>query len=521
MRIMIVDDEVIIRTGLASVIQWHELGLELLEPAASAEEALGRMPQERPNIVLTDIRMTGRSGLELAEETRRRWPDTEVIILSGYDDFKYTQQAIRQGVADYLLKTSSPEEIMKTVLEAKQRIEEKQADSRLHHYKSKEARNRLFERWVVEGDTAGISGGMLSSSLPWLRAGDDPLKLQHQVLLITAEGWGDSSASARLLLFAVENTLNDMLLCETLNLKERVVVVRAVEGTARMASRDEALLGKIERLLKCRLFTGAGKPVNRIEELHESYLTAEHAFGYKGIVEGSVCRYDDVRNRRGGKLVCAYEDEVELFSILLEDHLLSLKEWVRRFICEQLADPQVTRESLEASIHSVVLSAYRWLERVHTASGCSASGKKSPPDFKLKWSLSPQEALFQQLYSVMKLYHGHLAEGQATHVQKALAFIEVNLENDIGLQQVAKHVHLHPGHLSDVFKKETGVTFVDYITRLKMRRAMEILTVSPAKISEVAAKVGYEDVKYFTQLFKKHSGRTPKDFREASRRKPD
>ncbi|WKL01075.1 response regulator [Paenibacillus amylolyticus] len=96
MRLLIVDDEVIIRTGLASVIAWHELGIELLQPAASAEEALTRLAEERPHILMTDIRMTGRSGLELAEEGLRLLPELEVIILSGYDDFSYAQQAIHK-----------------------------------------------------------------------------------------------------------------------------------------------------------------------------------------------------------------------------------------------------------------------------------------------------------------------------------------------------------------------------------------------------------------------------------------
>ena len=96
----------------ASVIAWHELGIELLTPAASAEEALTRMARERPHILMTDIRMTGRWGLELAAEGLQLLPELEVIILSGYDDFSYAQQAIRQGVTDYLLKTSKPEEII-------------------------------------------------------------------------------------------------------------------------------------------------------------------------------------------------------------------------------------------------------------------------------------------------------------------------------------------------------------------------------------------------------------------------
>src|SRR5690606_30540369 len=106
----------------------------------------------------------------------------------------------------------------------------------------------------------------------------------------------------------------------------------------------------------------------------------------------------------------------------------------------------------------------------------------------------PQDALFQHLYTIMKIYHTQHAEGQTAHVHKAMAFIEEQLEHDVSLQQVAKHVHLHPNHLSEVFKKSTGMTFGDFVIRKKMSRAMEILAVSPAKVSEVASQVGYEDV---------------------------
>lgn len=163
MRLLIVDDEVIIRTGLASVIAWHELGIELLTPAASAEEALTRMTEERPHILMTDIRMTGRSGLELAEEGLHMLPELEVIILSGYDDFSYAQQAIRQGVTDYLLKTSKPEEIIKTVLQAKHRITERWAEKSREGQLLRENKQQLFTAWIIDGNVESGSSPLFSS----------------------------------------------------------------------------------------------------------------------------------------------------------------------------------------------------------------------------------------------------------------------------------------------------------------------------------------------------------------------
>ncbi|CAG7644781.1 HTH-type transcriptional activator RhaR [Paenibacillus solanacearum] len=517
MRIMIVDDEVIIRTGLAQVIQWEALGLELLEPAASAEEALERMPRERPNIVLTDIRMTGKTGLQLAEEAKQIVPEAEIIILSGYDDFEYMQQAIRQEVSDYLLKTSRPEDIIKTVMRAKRRIEERWAVHSRDVFKNKEARNRLFERWVIAGDTAGMDQELPKGILSRLfaereRAVDDRL----QILLVAAEGWDDTAAPGSLLLFAVENMLGDLLPhSETLVQDKRIVVaIRCKSGIGCDLRHVRAVTDKIERMLKCRLFVAAGLPVEKPEQLHESYTAADYAFGYRALLSEDRVEYMAVLQRKGGKTVCTHEEELELSSILLDHDAIALKDWVNRYIQVQLDDPHMTLESLEASVRSVAVSAHRWLERVMSATGRGGTLEEKPAPLQWERGTAPRDALFQHLYAVMKLYHHRYADGKATHAQKAMAYIEEHLGGDVGLAQAARHVHVHPSHLSEVFKKETGMTFGDYVTRQRMRRAMEILSVSPAKVSEVAAEVGYEDVKYFGQIFKKYTGKTPSEYRE-------
>jgi len=516
MRIMIVDDEVIIRTGLARVIKWEELGLELLEPAASAEEAIERIPIEKPNILLTDIRMTGKTGLELAEEAKKLLPDLDVIVLTGYDDFKYTQQAIRLGVNDYLLKTSRPEEIIQTVLRAKKRLEEKWHAHSQDRLKHTEARNRLIERWIIDGDVAAIGPQLQDVFLSGIFAPAERDPKQFQIWLVSGEGWMDSPSAESLLLFAIENMLREMLACETLIHRNRVLVAIPVDASNKQLEvrhRNSVLL-KIERLLKCTIFAAVGVPVPTPEKLHESYVSADHIFDYKGLLGQQIVDYEDIRNRKGGKTFCTLEEELALFSIFLEDDPLALKGWVQKFVQEQLEDPQFTLETLEASIRSAAVAASRWLERVQAATGRHA--EEGPEPFRYERGMPPKDALFQYLYAVMKQYHRQIAGGQAGHVQRAKAFIETNLGKDVGLQQVAKHVHVHPNHLSEVFKKETGMTFGDYVTQQKMRRAAEILTTTPAKINEVAAAVGYADVKYFSQIFKKYSGKTPSEFREGA-----
>ncbi|MEX1029063.1 MAG: response regulator [Paenibacillaceae bacterium] len=516
MKIMIVDDEIIIRTGLAKVINWHELGLELLTPAASAEEVLERIPTERPDILLTDIRMTGKTGLELAEEARVILPNLEIIVLSGYDDFIYMQNAIRQNVSDYLLKTSRPDEIIRTVLKVKQRIEQKWAIQSKDRNKDLAEQHRVIERWVVVGDTTGVDKELINEIFLPLQD-DSRTELTAPILrvvLISAEGWGPMKNSQSLLLFAIDNAVNDLLKCVTFVQKNRVVIVVKSGQTQLEQQQLRASFLKIESALKCKLWMIWGKPVNLLVDLHTSYETAELASGFKHLLNKSEWEYADIEHRKGGKTVCNYEDEKELSSILLEGDPMALKRWVQQYIQVLMADPEVTPQSVEASLQSVSFAAQRWLNRVVESIGTATTQELSLEPLHYQDELIQYDVLFQHLYSILKLYHNQLSEGQATHVFKAVAYIQEHIGDNLSLQQVASFVHLHPGHLSVVFKKESGMTFRDFVMKKKMEYAMDSLAVSPAKISEIAAGVGYDDVKYFGQIFKKYTGKTPSDYRE-------
>ncbi len=517
MKIMIVDDEIIIRTGLAKVINWHELGLELLTPAASAEEVLERIPTERPDILLTDIRMTGKTGLELAEEARVTLPNLEIIVLSGYDDFIYMQNAIRQNVSDYLLKTSKPDEIIRTVLKVKQRIEQKWAIQSKDRYKDLAEQHRIYERWVINGDKNETDQDLIHDIFAPLLQGikNEANPQEFRVVLISADGWGMKESAKSLLLFAIDNAVNDLLRCVTLVQKNRIVVAMKSGFSTLEQQQLRSNLLKIESVLKCKLTIIGGKPVDHMTHIHESFLTAELAFAFKPLLTSREWwDYADIEHRKGGKTVCSYEDEKELSSILLEGDPLALKRWVQLYIQTLSDEPEVTPQSFEASVQSASFAAHRWLNRVIVSTGSGSALELNLAPLAYHVESLPDDVLFQNLYTIMKLYHNEISEGQATHVYKAIAYIQEHIGDNLSLQQVASFVHLHPGHLSVVFKKESGMTFRDFVMKKKMEHAMDILTVSPAKISEVAAEIGYDDVKYFGQIFKKYTGKTPSDYRE-------
>ncbi|MNJ58120.1 HTH-type transcriptional activator Btr [compost metagenome] len=116
--------------------------------------------------------------------------------------------------------------------------------------------------------------------------------------------------------------------------------------------------------------------------------------------------------------------------------------------------------------------------------------------------------------SMMKQY-SQMVSG-VSPVQRALAYIHDHLDQSLSLSQVAKHVHMNPNYFSEVFKRETGQNYIEFVTQAKLRKAMTLLRETPAKISEVAYQIGYEDIKHFNRLFKKFTGLTPSEYRSKS-----
>lgn len=511
MKIMIVDDEVIIREGLSTVIDWKQLGFTLLPPAESAEEALERMPAEKPDLILSDIRMFGKDGLTMAKEAKELLPHVEIIMLTGYDDFEYMQQAIRNEVSDYLLKTSRPGDIIQAVLRAVQRIRNNWETQSKALLKDKEIRKRWFEKMLTEGISE--ENHLLSDYFPLLK----PIEAQFQVLLIKAAGWGDKDSNRQLLQFAVDNMLREMIHCETMHMSSMLAVVLRVEEGWRVEGRYRALAAKVEHLLKCTLYCAVGTPANTGNELHISYRNAVQASKYWTMfAQERIWSHERIKARKGWRTLCSREEEAELSQLLLSGDTLRLNQWIGSCISEYLEHPDATYDSLSSYIQSLAISGFRWLERVASE---SETDQARISDFT-SWGeqngdTALRASLQKYLHAVMNVYRQSLSKGPSAYVERVAAFVRASIGSQkLTLAQAARHVHLHPGHLSEVFKKETGSNFSDFLVKQKLERAREMLKDPSVKISDISRSLGYEDIKYFSQLFRKHYGQTPSEYRK-------
>ncbi|MGF7031097.1 two-component system response regulator YesN [Paenibacillus mucilaginosus] len=517
MRLMIVDDEDIIRRGLSTVIDWTEIGLTLLPPAASAEEALERIPEEKPHVLFTDIRMPGMDGIELAGRVRELLPGTETVILTGYDDFGYAREALREGVSDYLLKTSRPEEIIRAAAKAKQRVLERWEARRQESLQTAALRHQLIERLLAQGPGTASESPLPAALQSWFRrsglCGPEGQPVPLRVLLVQAEGWGDGPF-AGLLLGAAENILYELLPCVTLLKADRVAVILPADGAAAAGGQDLArALERLGATLKCSVFAALGGTAADPAGLPASCREAERVLGFRELLGGrGLFTPEQLSGRTGSRTVCSQAEEAELAALLAGGSATGLRRFVSRIVRAELEHPAATPQSLQAFLHSLVLSGHRWLERA--LEGTSAPGYAPLPEA----GGQAEEEVYRRLAAVMERFHASLSESRGGYIPKAVAYIRDHLDDpNLSLQQAAAVVHLSPSHFGEVFKRGTGQTYLEFVTGERMRRAAALLRESPAKVSEVAQRAGYEDIKYFGQLFKKYAGVTPSEYRQSVR----
>jgi two-component system response regulator YesN len=531
---LIVEDEPNIRGGLARHPVWKELGVARVLEADDGLTALERI-REEPGIrlVLTDIRMKKMSGLDLI----RQMYDTlafqgKTIILSGYDDFQYARTAMKYDVVDYLLKPVDMGELARVASRALAELEkeERQSESlRLMENAMPKLMEEMLQRLVEAPTDAGPSPQMKkelqSYGLLWLTA--RPLSLMVlEADNLKVSSSGEKAADPSLVFFAIGNVA-EYTLYEYAAQAGPYVRFRSsrhdqwivIFGTPPEEGDDsQAKLSGLALAAELR---------TRMRTYVKVGVSIAVAEGAANEPPGDLYR-EALEKLTRIRLYGDEDEEGEAAESLREVDMLSgtealvdlLKHGDAGDVSKATAHfPLLVREWNLGKLRDLHHRAFEWLldlfEAARKAGWNQDHWRRNPLElWESIQAYDTLEALQTFVERQLLLVNEGLRETPRNQVlQTAERYIREHYTEPLTVQTIADQAYVTPEWLSTLFKKHHDSTVLDYITKLRMERAKELLQDVGLKIYQVGGLVGYRDAVYFSRLFRKHAGVTPKEYR--------
>lgn len=528
-KICVIDDIGTVTEGIATQINWEEHGIAVCGTANNGEAGWELIDAERPDIILTDIRMPRMDGIALTEKIKEQMPASKVLLITGYNDFEYAQQALRLGAFDLITKPFSLQQIEQAALKAKHSIERE----REQRWKLQNMENLLKESLpVLQQEFFQLlirHKANKQSTLERLKFLDvdlDPERLAVMVLKVDhflEDSQPMSVKDTELMRFALQNIMK-----ETLQEFVKGIVYR--ESLDRFVaifniSRDTTALSIAE---KCRehvnaytrytLSIGLGEAVDHLEQLPLSYEQAIAALSLHFYTGGNgVFVYHDLAPL-GGVAVPAYshEEEQELALAVRsgnESRALSI------------LDSIFTRFGAQKSFRNpdYLLSLCYELGYIllRTLQEKLPGEQLDPLGLQLR-NIRAQALSFVELQNQIKeicsigcrLIEALFRTNTMKAIDTSLGYIHANLHMELTIAHCASQVYLSPSHYANIFKKSTGLTFNQYLTQERMEQAKAML-LEDKQVQDISELLGYANRRYFSDLFKKHTGMTPSEFRQS------
>ena len=542
LKIFLAEDEVVIRETIKKMIPWEELGFELVGVAADGEMALPLLLRQKPDLLITDIKMPFMDGLTLARLAKKELPNLKIVILSGYDDFNYAKRAISIGVEDYLLKPITKKALSERLSEIRSRYEDEKTQK--EYYEKFLREMQAYEKNSSRDFFEALVRGSMDTMEVYKKAekiGLDIVAEAYNILIFTMnceedfsgqkEEYSEWEAESLLLLegFFAGNPSATLFRSNVFSYgvlikgqKEKIE-----EETRKCVEEIQKILNrKTERR---QWFLAAGQPVERLSQIQKSYHTASRAFSQRYLYDENILYYDEmktieVHSNAEESAVNEYLQKVDvnaLNPVILQKFLSNgLQEETKNFVKDYFY--AIGQEPLESNIFRNYVALNVRFSVISFLKGLGCDTKKVDSENteemlaecgkNIENAISYAENMISQAIVLRDQNSGNK---NRSILKNAVDFIESHyMEEEISLNTVANVANVSANHFSALFSQNMGQTFIEYLTSLRMNKAKELLRCTGMRSSEIAGEIGYKDAHYFSYLFKKTQGMTPSDYRK-------
>lgn len=527
LKVLIADDEPHFRIYMEHVLDWEGLGFKICGICKNGEEALQKVKDTAPDIVLLDINMPGMNGITLAEHCKQMNPDLYIVFITGYSEFEYARKAVQIGVDEYLLKPFSREELTNIVYKLKLKIWKRNEQKHLQRADLQIVREELLRRWV-----GGISQLKIEEFKRSLERID--IRFPGRFYLVSVleiddiSGMWKNQEDVELWKFGIGNiaqeVLGEITQAEITHLifngmEDRVISIlnydHKLERITDIKKYYEQVSSLISQHLGFTISIGIGNPVTDMTEVSKSYRKALAALEEKFLLGGSrVICYEEVDK---------VDSEATFYRLDLNDQLLAcLRKQQREEIHQILEETHqnIVAKHLPTDYAYMMISGMMSIclsyitEMNGNISDIFGGGFSPYSELYKKTSLNECLAFLQDVFGkTMDAFQSNYSKRGAEIISMVEEYIAENYSDcELTVEKIAEGVYLDSSYLRRIVSRQLGCTISDLLTNVRMKEAKKLMEEAEMTVTMVSEKVGYSEPGYFSKCFKKYYGVSPKKF---------
>jgi two-component system response regulator YesN len=528
---MLVDDEEEVRQAIVKKLDWEALGFRLVATAENGEDALEKAEKYRPDVVMTDIQMPFMDGLTLCHKLRESIKNVKLVIFSGYEQFEYAKEAIKLEVEEYILKPIDANEMklaferIKTSLDTE--MNEKRDIDKLKKYYLEslpKIREQFFvgllegnfreeqikeyqAEYDIELDSAFYSVGVIRKDLNTAEnLGSDQEELESRLQIVSIKEIVDENLQGSLPFYSFIYLNSIVVIGRLANEKEEAVFVHTLDQICKI----------VHKILGINASAGIGSVCNSLSTLVRSYEGAKSALEYRILLEPNqaIC-IQDIEPESGS------EDIIEgwLMEAIIKEIKVGSKEILEQQLNqlgEQLKKSRMSIQQLQFSVSEFIVELVK-LARAYKLDMEEIWGV----DFNIFKTASMFDSLdtlmawlLEVCRQLRKLIRKERVDSTKMLTESAKQYIHDNYsESELSVDVICNYLNVSPTYFSTIFKKDTGLSFVTYLTNVRMEQAIHLLDTTEEKAYIISGRVGYLEPNYFSYVFKKKYGISPSKYR--------
>ena len=526
LKVMLVDDEPYTLQGLQVIIDWESGGFEIAAVCSNGKEALKYLRENQVDLIISDIKMPEMNGLELLETVKKeKISDAAFVLLTGYDDFAYTQRAIRNGCLDYILKPVIEEELIAILhkvsnLNRESMLLKKNREKMEDAYLARVIRHLIRGKFNDEDIDYANKYLQLSGTLRFIE-----IEFVNRDLEEDSGDSDDMSAMQRQLYTACRDVLKDHANHFTMditydedNYSVGFIFSENMASAGDMTETEflNALIRKIEVLIIKPIRMLCGKPVSDISSLSKSFDSCKGLRSIAGFHNTKkLYFYEETEDSHGSIVFCKKLIDEVIGSIEKNDQAM-IESGIEK-LYEELKGKDSNNRAFDLNIN------YFLFQLIHLASELDDTVNQEEIIQYISQQTSGNAFVrgsHQHMTKFATEYAAYLSELRKSVSRGILTVIEADIKknyaDNISLKDLGDKYHINSSYLGQVFKKNYGMSFKNYLTNYRIREAARQIINTDKKINRIAEDVGYKDSDYFIRKFIEIMGCTPSKYRKTN-----